>query len=115
MNELFVFAVPPVCDAGFEDFRREMGRNKSIRSIQFSNQVEGRVFRMLDSFFSNNTNLTKFVVEECELDFDRARQLSLLLFRLYYTIHLTINRKDQTLFYNSALCLSYEVFDDAME
>ena len=81
LNELFVFAVPPVCDAGFEDFRREMGRNKSIRSIQFSNQVEGRVFRMLDSFFSNNTNLTKFVVEECELDFDGARQLSLSIGR----------------------------------
>ena len=81
LNELFVFAVPPLCDAGFEDFRREMGRNKSIRSIQFSNQVEGRVFRMLDSFFSNNTNLTKFVVEECELDFDGARQLSLSIGR----------------------------------
>ena len=82
LNKLFVSSsLPPVCDAGSEDFGREMGRNKSIRSIQFSNRVDARVFALFDEFFKNNDNLTEFEVEECELDYDGARQLSLSIGR----------------------------------
>ena len=41
-------APPPSCNAKIEDFRRGLGRNRSIRSICFWNgRLDGQIFHML--------------------------------------------------------------------
>ena len=81
VDTLYIKTVPsPSCNDGVEDFHREMGRNKSIRSICFGgNLLDGKIFYMLDSFFRNNNNLTGIEVRDCDMGVECVRQLSLAL------------------------------------
>ena len=61
-------------------FYKEMSCNTSIEMIRFYQIVlEGKVFRMMDSFLKSNSNLHKISIEECVLDADATHQLSLAI------------------------------------
>jgi hypothetical protein len=81
VETLYIMSTPsPFCNAGVEDFRRGLGRNKSIQKICFCNhRLEGSVFELLDQFFRNNNNLTEFEVSECLLGGEYVHWLSLAL------------------------------------
>ena len=81
VDTLYIKTVPsPSCNDGVEEFRREMGRNKSIRSICFGgNLLDGKIFYMLDSFFRNNNNLIGIEVRDWDMGVECVRQLSLAL------------------------------------
>ena len=63
-----------------ESFYKEICRNVSIKEIRFSQiSLDGEVLSMLDPFFQNNHNLTRFTIDECEFGVEGARHLSLAI------------------------------------
>ena len=74
-----ISSLPPSCNTGIEDFRRGLGRNRSIRKLSFSNnhRLDGQIFHMLDLFFKNTDNLTEMEMTNCILGVECVRHLSL--------------------------------------
>ena len=83
LDKLYISSTPsPSCNAGVEDFRRGLGRNRSIRSVSFyrHGRLDGQIFHMLDLFFKNiDNNLSEIDVDRCFLGAEGSRLLSSML------------------------------------
>jgi len=80
VNHLHIRHSPPA-SYGVEVFRRGIGNNKSIKTLNLGGgfSFEGSVLSMLDKFLKNNNKLVEIDVEGGELGVEGARQFSLAL------------------------------------
>ena len=83
LKKLYIRPFTPISEESVRDvmepFFRGVGRNKSIRQINFRrlDLLGGEVFRMLGSFFKDNHNLTNIDIRRCDFGDDGARLFAL--------------------------------------
>ena len=85
LEELFIRSFTPPSGSSVRDviapFFRGVSCNKSIRKIDFTdvNLLGGEVFTMLNPLFTNNHNLTKITVKNCDFGDEGCRLFALAL------------------------------------